>query len=227
MMENTPSSLENYVRETITFAETAAGLEKSRNLEKYSSSPRHYITARGEMPPSPDILSTKTCVELDLVACSMKAAKAEIMPLSVYSAPSIIVTPDEAIAKLLEDPCTRNKGTERLQPEGREKTANSEDFIETSEELTNTFKSDQNSSECGKTDDNLDGMLDRISHDLDYLLNRTADLQPEPSVPVMTGSNFRKISKPPASSIIEEITEENEEDAKVPEAITEILRTSC
>lgn len=32
----------------------------------------------------------------------------------------------------------------------------------------------------------IDGMLDRISHDLDYLLNRTSDIPPAPPPPIST-----------------------------------------
>lgn len=42
------------------------------------------------------------------------------------------------------------------------------------------------------TDKTIDGMLDRISHDLDYLLNRMAEIPPAPPPPTAT--------IPPASS---------------------------
>lgn len=36
------------------------------------------------------------------------------------------------------------------------------------------------------SDNSIDGMLDRISHDLDYLLNRVADIPPPPQPPTAT-----------------------------------------
>lgn len=50
--------------------------------------------------------------------------------------------------------------------------------------------------------DHMEGMLDRISHDLDYLLNRK-------SIQIN-----RKTSKPPSNSVRGKIREEDEEDVK-------------
>lgn len=197
--------------------ECSSFIEKGKILERYSNSPKHYTKsflneAPSVFPQSPDILAPKVCVELDLVASSIKTAQAEIKPvveqtevrhMKIYPSVTLSsITPDEAIEKLLEDPSMRN---ERLQPEGREKVPVSV--------------------EANAPGDNLDGMLDSISHDLDFLLNRTPEIEPEPSVPVVTGSSFRKISKPPAINII--VEESEDETAKLPESITDVLRTSC
>lgn len=72
---------------------------------------------------------------------------------------------------------------ERKQPEGRD-----------SKDKTN------------KPDDHMEGMLDRISHDLDYLLNRKT-IQ-------IAGNSSRKTSKPPSNSVRGKIYEEDEDDTK-------------
>ena len=69
---------------------------------------------------------------------------------------------------------------ERKQPEGRD-----------SKEKPST-----------KPDDHMEGMLDRISHDLDYLLNRKAN------------QIGRKTSKPPSNSVRGKIFEEDEDESK-------------
>lgn len=199
-------------------------MEKGKILERYSNSPKHYTKsflceAPSVFPQSPDILAPKVCVELDLVASSIKTAQAEIKPameqtevryMKIY--PPVAITPDEAIEKLLEDPSMRNEGIERLQPEGREKLPLATEPL--TEQKVNPTKSD-----------NLDGMLDSISHDLDFLLNRTSEIELEPSISITTGSSFRKISKPPAINII--VEESEDETSKLPESITDSLRTSC
>lgn len=215
------ASLEAYGRENACF------IEKGKVLERYSNSPKHYTKsflseAPSVFPQSPDILAPKVCVELDLVASSIKTAQTEMKPIvdqtevrhmKIYpSAPLPTITPDEAIEKLLEDPSMRNEEVERLQPEGREKN------VEALDPLIERTK-------VKPPSDNLDGMLDSISHDLDFLLNRTPEIEPEPSVPVVTGSSFRKISKPPAINII--VEESEDETTKLPESITDVLRTSC
>lgn len=54
------------------------------------------------------------------------------------------------------------------------------------------------------SDNSIDGMLDRISHDLDYLLNRIADIPPPPQPPTAT--------IPIQLSVHEVIIEEEPED---------------
>lgn len=185
--------------------------ERSKSLESYSSSPKHFHHSQ----QSPDILSTKVFVELDLVASSMKAAQMPEPTKLGYPPPRITITPDEAIAKILDDPSTKGDAVERQQPEGREKI-----LIKEPGAVEEPCIPSQGV-------DKLDGMLDSISQDLDYLLNRTSDVEVVPVVPAAACVGYRKISKPPAPSVIEEIQEENEDDAKVPEAITDVLRTSC
>lgn len=198
--------LDVYHLETTSFTDKPPTMQHNgKDLEDYSSSPKSFRRTH------PDILSTKVCVELDLVASSMKAAQ-DYTTFS-YAPPRITITPDEAIARILEDPSTKS---ERQQPEGRERMATKEVLTEDVEARPNVIN------------DKLDGMLDSISHDLDYLLNRTTDtdVELENRVPVPSTS-FRKISKPPAPSVIEEIQEEAEEETKVPESVTEIFRTEC
>lgn len=187
----------------------ASFVEKERTLERYTNSPKHYAKTLNEpsvFPQSPDILAPKVCVELDLVASSIKTAQSEIKNaeeleikhVKLYPPPKIcVVTPDEAIEKLIEDPSMRNDA-ERLQPEGREGAT------------------------AERAEDNLDGMLDSISHDLDYLLNRTPEIE---TTALPSSSSFRRISKPPAINII--VEESEDEATKLPEAITDVLRTSC
>lgn len=221
------TSLETYGRDNASF------IDKGRVLQRYSNSPKQYnksfiSEATSVFPQSPDILAPKVCVELDLVASSIKTAQAEIKPVAdqievrhmkICPLPSLsTITPDEVIDKLLKYPSMKKEEAERLQPEGREKTPTSLENSEPALEQTAIL-------EAAPTSDNLDGMLDSISHDLDFLLNRTSEIEPEPSASVLTGSTFRKISKPPAINII--VEESEDETTKLPESITDVLRTSC
>ncbi|XP_068086168.1 uncharacterized protein [Anabrus simplex] len=63
-------------------------------------------------------------------------------------------------------------------------------------------------------DDNMEGMLDRISHDLDYLLNRKPQTG-NGSILSKTPSFGRKTSKPPANSVRNQIKEEDEEEEEL------------
>lgn len=218
-LEDAATAFETYPRETTSFSEKCTFPRddtKNRSIESYCSSPKQFR----HFQQSPDILSTKVCVELDLVASSVRAIKPDASPSieKTIPLPAITITPDEAIAKLLEDPSTKTESNERQQPEGREKVCIGDaPFQETKCKIL----------EENNGDDKLDGMLDRISHDLDYLLNRSTEIDPEPTAVVPSVGSFRRISKPPAPSIIEEIQEETEEEVKLPEAITEVLRTNC
>jgi hypothetical protein len=169
-------------------------------IERYNRSPQLY---RKSVPfkieddserircRSPDIIASKICTELDLVASH---------------APSIIITPEESITQILTVPQTGDDWTKRTQQPESKEIATVSDKIEL--EVAS-----------GQTGDKLDGMLDRISHDLDYLLNRSDDQD-------VCGASVRKIK--PANVINEDIIEEEtEEEVKVPESITDILRTSC
>lgn len=60
-----------------------------------------------------------------------------------------------------------------------------------------------------ETDKTIDGMLDRISHDLDYLLNRMAEIPPAPPPPTSTAP---PPLHPTNLSVHEVILEEEAED---------------
>lgn len=151
------------------------------SIERYNRSPQLYrktVPFKIEEDPvrcrSPDIIASKVCTELDLVASH---------------APSIVITPEESISQILSE----------------ERTKNPQEIVTVSEKIELEINP--------APGDKLDGMLDRISHDLDYLLNRSEE---GPS---------RRHSK--SNVITEQIIEEVEEEIKVPDSITDILRTSC
>lgn len=206
------------------------------DLECYSNSPpgvRKLNSISGSFTQSPDILTAKPCVGLDLVAHSMCITKPEINLVSkeppppalktekkpgehktvrIMFPPQVIITPDEAISKILETETTAVQ-TERTQPDGHAEIVSN---LENIEEVT-TITSFSN--------DNLDGVLDSISHDLDYLLNRSDEAETSMGTSTLT----RKVSKPPGASVINKIPEElivEEGNASSgPESI--MLRTNC
>ncbi|KAJ4440133.1 hypothetical protein ANN_08271 [Periplaneta americana] len=100
-----------------------------------------------------------------------------------------------------EKPCNT---VERKQPEGREKP-------QPVVSITPATEAEED-------------MLDRISHDLDYLLNRKP---PQNNGSVLGAPAFsRKTSKPPATSVRSQIEEEDEEDVAVPgETVTNVNGT--
>lgn len=164
-----------------------------RNLEKYSNSPKQY---RRQFPEQQSEM--RVCVELDLVAQTLRPKEQQKTPIllcniAVNSKPTC-----SSFTTFIDD---GSKSAERLQPEGREKTV----------EPTGGGEK--------KSPDSLDGMLDKISHDLDYLLNRNATEYIPPPPPLIT---------PRSRGLPEVIQEEDEEEpAKVPDDITEISRTNC
>lgn len=196
-------------------------IEKGKTLECYFNSPKHYTKTflnepSSVLPQSPDILSQKACVEMDLIASFIKPAHSEVKPAKETSEIRLdrrvdlaVVTPDEAIEKLLENPSLRSSELERLQPEGKEKPASNVESL---------------GSEPKPSDDNLDGVLSSISHDLDFLLNRTPEIEAESSSAV-TRAGFKRVTKPPTINII--LEESEEESPKLPEHLTDVLRTSC
>ncbi|KAK4875869.1 hypothetical protein RN001_012291 [Aquatica leii] len=114
---------------------------------------------------SPDVVATRVHVELDLVAPIIHDQNNKISEESPIILCNIAVNSRCEIAPNLPDLQIQTESLdkpkvikcERLQPEGVE-TLITEESVETK-------------SEHGKSD-SLDGMLDKISHDLDYLLNR-------------------------------------------------------
>lgn len=158
----------------------------------------------------PDILTTRVCVELgyvpttnsteasilveapSIVLCNVDIEPCQIVEIANSTLPKIEpsknrrveISENVEIIELQED---TELEMERKQPEGREKSHVSEEI----------------------EDDNLDGMLDRISHDLDYLLNRTNDV-PEIQITPAPSMHTRKTSKPPSNSVRGQIKEEDE-----------------
>lgn len=173
---------------------------RNDNIERYNHSPQLYrkntsfkgdeVSERIGRCRSPDIIATKICTELDLIASH---------------APSIIITPEEPVTQIVSSNShVVDDWNKRTQPDGKEIQSAKNDV-----KITST-----------PSEDNLDGMLDRISHDLDYLLNRSEDQD------VCTGSLKRMPKTTVSTTLNEEIIEETEE-IKVPESITDILRTNC
>lgn len=198
-----------------------------------------------DMSHPPDILTTRVCVELGLVpsvkpgveanilveAPSIVMCNVEVEPGSLVELPHNESRCNGGMSKDLDDTCTADSVDsknspppsaavevepddiqiqERKQPEGREKTC-------------------QMAEVSASTDDNLDGMLDRISLDLDYLLNRTI---PEIHItPATLPMHVRKTSKLPASSVRGQIKEEDEQQVDSAEENDDcamgIAKTAC
>lgn len=195
-----------------------------------------------DCPHPPDILTTRVCVELGLVPtsnsnmlgteanilveapsivlCSVDVEPCEIIELPTNSEPTGRVENTELVNRIENTPkeielepnkmsldAQNESVLERKQPEGREKTCVASENVD---------------------DDNLEGMLDRISHDLDYLLNRTVpEIQVTPACSTPTSHPVRKTSKPPASSMRGQIKEEDEEHAESNDADMGIANTAC
>lgn len=174
---------------------------------------------------SPDILKPKPCVGLDLVAHSMGIKKSEIEtskeppPLTsalksekklgeyktvrIMFPPQVIITSDES--EVIE-----NESGTRTQPDGHAEAV-----------ATNEFEEVVETKQTPITERNLDGVLDSISHDLDYLLNRSESFELE------TSTIGKRTSKLAAASVVTEIPEEfvTEECNFGAEGI--VLRTNC
>ncbi|XP_030761910.1 adhesion G protein-coupled receptor B3-like [Sitophilus oryzae] len=211
--------------------------DKSQHqIEPYNSSPPTFrkLQTNNSFSQSPDILSQKVCVELDLVAssiCSSKPEKettkdvktttpkvekkSEHKTVRIMFPPKVIITPDDAISRILE---SDNNSSERTQPDGHDDIIPS---IETVSEVSRSPSSPQHSPSY--SEDNLDGVLDSISHDLDYLLNRSDEFDSN----VKPSTLSRKVSKPPGASVVNQIPEEliKDESTSGPEGI--MLRTNC
>ncbi|KAF5306155.1 hypothetical protein FQR65_LT07431 [Abscondita terminalis] len=115
---------------------------------------------------SPDVVATRVHVELDLVAPIIHDQNNKIPEESPIILCNIAVNSRCEINPNIPDLQIQTENVdkpklikcERLQPEGVEALIIEEGV--------------ENKTESGKSD-SLDGMLDKISHDLDYLLNRT------------------------------------------------------
>lgn len=222
-------------------------LRKEKNqtvLESYSSSPPgiRKLNSISTFSQSPDILTAKPCVGLDLVASSMCVSKpvtetsseppppppvlktekkpGEHKTVRIMFPPQVIVTPDDVISRILETETTAVQ-TERTQPDGHaEIMSNLENSTAETQQET---AANSNTHHVEFKDDNLDGVLDSISHDLDYLLNRNDEAETVMGTSTLT----RKVSKPPGASVINKIPEEliKDENNAGPEGI--MLRTNC
>lgn len=208
-------------------------------LEHYSSSPqtfRKYPNINNTCSHSPDILATKVCVELDLVASSLQSSN-KLHPMTtnepprrIIYPPKVVITPDDAIAKILEtETVVVQSDHERTQPDGHDESITVEKTVKTLDEGIKTIEEEDEeeatvpapSESPEVSGDKLDGMLDSICHDLDYLLNRSDE------VDTVSTSTLRRVSKPPGASVKHRIPEEllKEESTNIPESIT--LRTNC
>ncbi|XP_050505456.1 uncharacterized protein LOC114338937 [Diabrotica virgifera virgifera] len=182
-------------------AATSQRYKQQASLEYYNSSPQSFRKYSGAATIcSPDILANKVCVELDLVASSLQRQPSRSSKVS-STAPSI--SPDEAIAQILDYskdpplsvPPAEGSYKERTQPDGHDESIICEKALSTVEEVSETemdspevsekpspVNSDikilvQSASVCESVkSDNLDGMLDSISQDLDYLLNKSDEV---------------------------------------------------
>ncbi|KAJ8918647.1 hypothetical protein NQ315_013153 [Exocentrus adspersus] len=214
------------------------------SLEHYNSSPqtfRKYPNVANTCSHSPDILATKVCVELDLVASSLQSTNkihhmaANEPPRRIIYPPKVVITPDDAIAKILEsETVVMQSDNERTQPDGHDEIFAVEKTVKTLDEDIGTIKEEEEEEEeeedaapCNTSGDpevggdKLDGMLDSICHDLDYLLNRKDEIE------TVSTSTLRRVSKPPGANVKHRIPEEllKDESVNVPESIT--LRTNC
>lgn len=151
-------------------------------------------------------------MELDLVASSLQR-----QPTRISKMPTVPISPDEAIAKILDyssdPPVADSQYRERTQPDGHDENLMCEKTLSTVEEVSETeidspevsekpspvnkevkvsasptvkVQVSSTSDKCDK----LDGMLDSITQDLEYLLNNSQE------VPVST---LKRIPKSPIS----------------------------
>lgn len=181
---------------------------------------------------SPDILSSQVCSDFDLVknapsTCSSSkenssssSTKSSTVFQTFYTAPKITVTKEEGSDKIK---------VERQQPDGVEEKkiiADAPLQINIQDGTSGVLKQEKSTETTppGVSEDNLDAVIESISHDLDYLLNHDSELDLEPAAPVNYGS-LRRMSKHPP--IIEQVEEEEEEEKKDSEIVTSILRTKC
>ncbi|CAG9834331.1 unnamed protein product [Diabrotica balteata] len=214
-------------------AATSQRYKQQASLEYYNSSPQSFRKYSGATTIcSPDILANKVCVELDLVASSLQRQPSRSSKVS-STAPSI--SPDEAIAKILDYskdtplslPPAEGSYKERTQPDGHDESIICEKALSTVEEVSETemdspevsekpspvnsenkivVQSSANVCDAIKSD-NLDGMLDSISQDLDYLLNKSDEV---------AISTLKRVSKSHTSTI---------DTSELPESVT--IRSKC
>lgn len=137
---------------------------------------------------SPDVVATRVHVELDLVTPVIHDANCDhpnVIPdenpiilcnIAVNSrcevnqktfSPYTEALQDKANSENVENVKAQTK-SQRLQPEGVETLCVEDNF-----KCANKTEYNPSLATEQKSSDSLDGMLDKISHDLDYLLNRT------------------------------------------------------
>ncbi|XP_071057708.1 uncharacterized protein [Onthophagus taurus] len=183
----------------------------------YANNPQQYMAissmqAEVKCFHSPDILGSEKFVELDLVASSFqKNPPTSEIKAEIICIPTKVKLPQNPpIITITTEDSSKEEDDQRLQPEGQEKAQNA----------VNETVSGDNKIRFG---DNLDEMMDKISHDLDYLLNDN-ELAVQKTLPSI--QSMKRVSKSQVC-IFEQIKEEPEEEVKVPESITNVSRTDC
>ncbi|KAF7283416.1 hypothetical protein GWI33_000645 [Rhynchophorus ferrugineus] len=229
--ESCLQSSSNFCDVSVKETSTLRRDKSQHQIEPYSSSPPTFrkLQSNNTFSQSPDILSQKVCVELDLVASSICTSnpdiqipketvlktekKSEHKTVRIMFPPKVIITPDDAISRILDGD---NSDSERTQPDGHD------EIIASSEQTSSACSNPSSPQHTSFPDDHLDGVLDSISHDLDYLLNRSDDVDSG----LKTSTLNRKISKPPGANVVHKLPDELLQDESVgPEGI--MLRTNC
>lgn len=161
-------------------------------IELYNRSPQMYR----KNTRSPDIISSKVCTELDLIASH---------------APSIVITPEETVVTKPETSVSHSTSVSNasVNPASTNNAISSASVSIALSSASTTITSDK-----------LDGMLDRISHDLNYLLNSDNPLDLELH-------NRRKMLKVKTSCLSENVLKEENEEEEEEETECEIMRTNC
>lgn len=253
-------SSEFFIQSSTSFCEsgkfhcpTTERTPHNSKMESYSTSPPNYNKFHSKnSSQSPDILSNKVFAELDLVASSLHGTKtSKKMPITeptrhTLFPPKVVITPDDAIAKILESEAVvlpsefgfadikteeyaENTIPNQLETLKEEEEGEQEDHISNPSMATTKPIENNPLMYCDAqvipsklSNVKLDSVLDSISHDLDYLLNRGVEVDDKSQT-----STLRRVSKPPSDSVKNKLSEEilNEENTNIVESVT--LRTEC
>ncbi|CAG9764098.1 unnamed protein product [Ceutorhynchus assimilis] len=239
-LQSSSSFCDISVKETSSF-------RKDKNLpvqESYNNSPptNRPINCSSVFSQSPDILTTKTCVGLDLVASSMCVTLSKIessgepSPLKsflkkdkrptepktvrIMFPPQVIITTDDNISKTTEVE-NDSMQTERTQPDGHTDISTNLEMCTDVQQETSPVS---NGHHVTFKEDNLDGVLNSISQDLDYLLNRSNESESA----MGTTTLARKPPKPPSAGSLNTVPEhliKSCENSTCTDNL--ILRTNC